>query len=113
MKILKVSNRLRSTRIDASHRAQIVAAFERSGLSAAAFVRQHGLNYTTFCSWRQRQRGAQTSPAFVQVEWAGPARVPAELVIELGGPARMRIHSEGQLALATRLLHHLNRTSAC
>jgi len=112
MKIINVSNRLRAARSDASHRAQIVAAFERSGLSATAFVRQHGLNYATFCRWRQWQREAQSSPGFVQVEWTAPA-APAELVLELGGQARMRLHSEGQLALATRLLHHLNRTGAC
>ena len=112
MKIINVTNRLRSARTDASQRAKILAAFESSGLSAGAFVRQHGLNYTTFCNWRQRQRAAKTLPAFVQVEWTAPA-APEELVIELGGPARIRIHSEDQLALATRLLHHLNRPGAC
>ena len=83
MKTINGSRRLRSARIDAAHRAQIVSAFENGGLSAAAFVRQHGLNYTTFYSWRQRQRKVKSLPAFVQVEVAAPA-ARVELVIELG-----------------------------
>ena len=112
MKTINGSRRLRSARTDAAHRTQIVAAFERSGLSATAFARQHGLNYTTFCNWRQRQREVKSVPAFVQVEVTAPI-APVELVIELGTQARMRIHSESQLALATHLLHRLNLTGAC
>ncbi len=112
MKTINGSRRLRSARIDAAHRAQIVSAFENSGLSAAAFVRQHGLNYTTFYSWRQRQRKVKSLPAFVQVEVAAPA-APVELVIELGPQARMRLHSESQLVLATQLIHHLNGVGSC
>ena len=33
------------TRVDAQRRAQLLAAFDRSGLSAAAFARRQGLNY--------------------------------------------------------------------
>src|SRR5438093_13333782 len=70
----------------AARRAQVLRAFERSGLSAAAFARQYKLNYTTFCGWRYQAK-AQAPPAFVQVEL--PAASPApELVIELGAQAR-------------------------
>ena len=100
MKTINGSRRLRSARIDAAQRAQIVSAFENSGLSAAAFVRLHGLNCTTFSGWRQRQRKVKSLPAFVQVEVAAPAAA-VELVIELGAQARMRLHSESQLVLAT------------
>ncbi len=78
MKTNNGSRRLRSARTDAAHRTQIVAAFERSGLSATAFARQQGLNYTTFCNWRQRQREAKSVPAFVQVEVTAPI-APVEL----------------------------------
>lgn len=67
--------RTRSPRTDAAQRAQVLVAFDRSGLSAAAFARQQGLNYTTFCGWRQRRAKANPSPAFVQVELA-PAPTP-------------------------------------
>lgn len=79
---MKIS-RPRARRTDAAQRAELLAAFERSELSAAAFVRQHQINYTTFCGWRQRRAKAKSLPAFVQVELA-PAAAPAELVIEVG-----------------------------
>jgi hypothetical protein len=81
-------------------------------LSAAAFARQQGLNYTTFCGWRHRRAKAKASPGFVQVELAS-APAPGELVIELNGRARMRISSAGQIGLAARLLQALNTTSSC
>ncbi len=80
MKTINGSRRLRSARTDAAHRTQIVAAFERSGLSATAFARQQRLKYTTFCHWRQRQREAKSVPAFVRVEGrAAHAQQPARL----------------------------------
>jgi hypothetical protein len=102
--------RLRRTR--AGRRAQLLAAFDRSGLSAAAFARQQSLNYTTFCGWRHRRAKAKTSSGLVQVELASvPA--PAEMVIELPARARMRINSAGQIELAARLLQALNATTSC
>lgn len=71
----------RRQRTTAVERAQILATFERSGMSAAAFARQHGLHYSTFCAWRRQQ--APISPAFVQIELAPPS-APVELVVELG-----------------------------
>ena len=112
MKTINGSRRLRSVRIDAAHRAQIVSGFENIGLSAAAFVRQHGLNYSTFSGWRQRQRKVKSLPTFVQVEVAAPA-APVELVIELGAQARMRLHSGSQFVLATHLIQHLNGVGSC
>lgn len=103
--------RTRSLRSDAAQRGQVLAAFDRSGLSAAAFARQQGLNYTTFCGWRQRRAKPNPSPAFVQVE-VTPAPAPVELVIELG-QARMRIGCPAQIALAAELLQHLNAARPC
>jgi len=99
-------------RTSAERRSQLLAAFDRSGLSAAAFARQQGLNYTTFCGWRHRRAETHPAPAFVQVELPS-APVPAELVIELAAPARMRITSDRQIELAARLLQALNIPSAC
>src|ERR1035437_6993281 len=75
---------------DAAQRAKLLVAFARSGLSAAAFARHHGLHYTTFCNWRQRQGQAKPSPDFVQVELPPPC-ARAELVIDLGAGARLRL----------------------
>jgi transposase-like protein len=113
MKSLAVSPRRRARRTDAAQRAQVLAAFERSGLSASAFARQQGLHYTTFCGWRQRQAEAGPSPAgFVQVQLVEPEAV-GELVIELGAAARLRLTRLAQLPLAARLLQALNAPSPC
>jgi hypothetical protein len=112
MKTSNGSSRRRLRRTRADRRAQLLAAFDRSGLSAAAFARQQGLNYTTFCGWRHRR--AKTNPAsgFVQVELVS-APTPAELVIELSARSRMRIASASQIKLAARLLQALNATTSC
>lgn len=112
MKIKQVSPHGRSSRTDAAHRAQLLAAFDHSGLSAAAFTRQHGLNYTTFCGWRAQRAKTRTAPEFVQVEVAAPTP-PVELVIEVGPQTRLRVHSESQIALAAQLIHRLNAPAAC
>ena len=104
--------RYRRGRTDAAQREQLLAAFERSGLSAAEFARQQGLNYTTFCGWRQRRDKTPTSPAFVQVELAAPV-APVELLIEVGALARLRLQSEDQITLAAKLLQHLNAVRPC
>ena len=112
VKISNGSSRRGWRRTSATRRTQLLAAFDRSGLSAAAFARQHGIHYTTFCNWRQRRATVKPSPAFVPVELAS-VPVPAELVIELSAHARMRLTSAGQIELAARLLQALNAPSAC
>ena len=111
MKRNGVFPRRRAARSDAAQRAQLLAAFDRSGLSAANFARQHGVHYTTFCGWWQRRDRTKASPAFVQVELASPAP-PSELVIEMGA-ARLRLVSVTQLPLAARLLQMLQEDRRC
>jgi len=111
MKTSKGFSRRRVRRTRADRRDQLLAAFDRSGLSAAAFARQQGLNYTTFCGWRHRRAKTKPSPGFVQVELPTPA--PAPLVIELGTPGRIRIESASQIELAARLLQALNAATPC
>jgi len=112
MKRSNGSARLRRPPTPSSRRTQLLAAFDRSGLSAAAFARQHGIGYTTFCGWRHRRAKPQPAPAFVQVELAKPT-APVELLIELGAHARLRLTSVGQIELAACLLHRLNTPAAC
>ena len=111
MKRNGVFSHRRAARTDAARRAQLLAAFDRSGLSAADFARQQGIHYTTFSGWRQRRDRATASPAFVQVELASPAP-PSELVIEMGA-ARLRVVSGAQLPLAARLLQILQEGQPC
>jgi hypothetical protein len=93
-------------------RAQLLAAFDGSGLSAAAFARQQGLGYTTFCGWRHRRAKPKPSPAFLEVEMPEPAAA-VELWIEVGAQARLRLTSVGQLELAARFLHRFNARASC
>ena len=112
---MKTSNgfvRSLRTRTSVTRRARLLAAFERSGLSGAAFARQHHLHYTTFCGWRPRQGQAAPPPGFVQVELPPPP-APAELVLELGTGVRVRITEEGQIELAARLLRVLSHATPC
>jgi transposase-like protein len=102
----------RRPRTSPRQRAQFLAAFERSGLSAAAFARQQGIGYSTFCGWRHRQARPHSSPVFVEVELSEPT-APAELCIELGAAARLRLSSAAQIDLAARLLHRLHALSPC
>ena len=99
-------------RATAQRRTQLLAAFARSGLSAAAFARRHGIGYTTFCGWRHRHTKTKPSPAFVQVELAEPT-APAELLIELGAHARLRLTSARQFELAAGLLRRFNAVTPC
>ena len=97
---------------DAKRRAQLLAEFDRSGLSSAAFARERDLNYTTFCGWRHRRAKAKQSPGFVQVELPAPT-LPVELVIDLGVSARMRLSANAQIELAARLLQRLSALASC
>jgi hypothetical protein len=112
---MKSSNgltRRRRRRTLANRRLELLAAFEDSGLSAAAFARQQGIGYTTFCGWRQRQTKAQPCPAFVEVEVSPPAAA-VEVWIELGAHARLRLTSAAQVELAAHLLHRFHALAAC
>lgn len=111
MKQNRVSPRRRAARTDGAQRAELLAAFDRSGLSAADFARQYGIHYTTFSGWRQRRDRTKASPGFVQVELDSPA-APSELVIEMG-TARLRLVSQAQLPLAARLLQILQEGQRC
>ncbi len=95
-----------------ARRRQLLAAFDRSRLSAAAFARRYDIGYTTFCGWRHRRAETQSPPSFVQVELATPT-APVELLVELGGHARLRLTSASQVELAVRLLHRLHAAAPC
>jgi transposase-like protein len=102
----------RRERLSAAQRLQVLAEFERSGLSAAAFARQQGIGYSTLCAWRQRQSKAEPTHGFLEVEVGAPS-TPGELWIELGPPVRLRLTSAAPIAWAAQLLHHLNALVAC
>ena len=110
---MKTANRFaHRSRTTLARRSRLLAKFDRSGLSAAVFARRHGVPYSTFCSWRQRQAKAKPAVGFVQVELPG-ADPPAGLVIELGPSARMHLTDAPSIALAVRLLQALSAPTPC
>ena len=109
MKSSNGSPRRQRKSIDPKRRAELLAAFERSQLTAASFARRHGIHYTTLYAWRRRTKA---SPEFVEVELPTPA-APVELTVELGAHARMRLTSADQVDLAVRLIRALNAPATC
>lgn len=102
--ILPLTTRQR-TATPAARRRQLLAEFDGSGLSAAAFAREHGISYTTFCAWRRRY-ATKPGLCFAEIELERPPS-PEPIVVELGQQARMRLNSVHQLELAARLLKQL------
>ena len=45
------SDRIGRTRYSAEYEAEVVAAFDGSGLSGPAFAKQCGIKYPTFAAW--------------------------------------------------------------
>lgn len=93
------------TKTSPRRRGQLLSAFKRSGLSAAAFARKHGIVYPTFCSWRRR-RPARPATGFVEMELVRPSSLEP-IVLELGERVRVRVSSKAQLELAAGLLKRM------
>lgn len=105
--------------IDSRQREALLDEFERSGVTAKAFARQHGIKYSTFTSWvrkRQRRRdgqGASQSISLAEVVVEGrpqPAWDPSSpLRIHLPGGAWVEFDGqEAQSRLLAQLLRSLN-----
>ncbi len=63
--ILKVDT-LQRVRMSKARKEALLDEFSRSGLSAAAFAKLHGLKYSTFAAWarkRRLQEGEAPAPA--------------------------------------------------
>jgi hypothetical protein len=118
-------------------REALVAEFERSGMSGAAFARWAGIKYPTFANWLQRRRregrasvgrsGAGTEKASGSlsnrsaVSWVeavveegstGKAQEGA-LVVHLGGGARMEVGHVAAARLAAVVLRELAEAKGC
>ena len=55
-------------RVTAERRAELMAAYESSGMTVAAFARSEGINYTTLAHWVMRAR--QAAPATPPIRFA-------------------------------------------
>jgi len=129
--ILKQDSRGR-VRVPKERRETLLAEFERSGMSGAAFARMAGIKYQTFANWRHQRRaaikeaeelapgvsapermdGAQPSVRLFEafVEHGRPSALSPGLAIELRAGARLVVETPTQLRLAAELLGLLAQT---
>ena len=96
-----------------SYKAEVVSAYERSGLSGQAFAEQCGVKYPTFAAWvaksRKRDReppGGNAGQRFLLAELSGPSPETA-LRVELPGGAVAHVASADQAGLLAALLKTL------
>lgn len=98
----------------AERRRQILAAFEKSGMSGVAFAAHIGVKYPTFAGWlrRSRLKGASSRPRrrprspvlFLEAKLP----TPVALEVELPGGVFLRLRDPAQAALAAELLRLLH-----
>ena len=102
---------MKKPRVSARKRECLLDEFERSGMSAAAFTRERGINYTTFHSWQRRLRAAKkpNSPKLVEVEMEPAPSGAVEL--RVGSLTRLDIRSPEQVRIAALLIRELEGAS--
>jgi transposase-like protein len=108
------SDRAGRTRYTKTYKSEVVAAYEQSGMTAAAFAQHCGIKYPTFASWLPKSKRSSQSndqshelaQPFVIAEFASP---PAADSIKLELPSGVIVHisSSSQLGLLADLLKTL------
>ncbi len=98
-----------------AQRGELLEAFDRSGLSAMAFSRQHGISYQTFIAWLRKRRHScdalpPGAPAFAEVMvQEAPPSPGAVLRIVLPCGTALEMVSRAALPLVAELLQTLRR----
>ena len=108
-------------RTPAERRAELLTAYQASGLTQSAFARREGIRYSTFCTWAQTERrsgGLPPAPAgrkrrrragaqavrFAEVRLSGlPASLPG-LEVRLPDGTLLRGGNAMELAALVRAL---------
>lgn len=88
-------------------RAELLAAFDTSGLTQRAFARREGINFHTFVAWLQRRRPAgivSPAPRFHELCLAPGVAQPAVLEVALPGGMIVRGSSVAAVAELVRAL---------
>ena len=117
-------------RVTDEHRQALLDKFQHSNMSGQAFARHHGIKYTTFADWRQKQRkqlacstsakSAQTSEALISslIEVTSSVTSPKSpngsqeahqdgLQIQLRDNLKMTLTNSSDVALAAQLIRQL------
>lgn len=83
--------------MDGKRRAELLAEYDRSGLTQKAFAKREGINVHTFVSWllQRRRSGRGAAVRFEEMPWAGLAATPSlEVVLPEGMTVRGRTAAE-------------------
>lgn len=115
--VLKTDSRGR-VQTPADQRNALMDAFEKSGMSGAAFAKLHGIRYTTFAGWRQRRNRRRKkepepidpAPFFEEVEFRSSRNDPVGLRVSLPGGASVCIEQADQFPMVAALLQYLERS---
>jgi len=124
--IIKVDTRGRM-QTKRERRAKLLEEFGRSGMSGQQFAQWAGIKYTTFASWRQKQRrelaavakepGTEQPVQWVEAvvgEGSSGAAKSTGLLIDLGRGFRLSVEGEAQARLAGLVLREvLQGTKPC
>jgi len=110
------SDRVGRTRYTKTYKVEVIAAYEQSGMSAAAFAEHCGVKYPTFASWITKgKRSASGNPhcesddtqQFIIAEF-GATRTDACLKLELPSGVIVHVSSSSQLGLLADVIKTLN-----
>ena len=107
------ADRTGRTRYTPEYKAEVLAAFEKSGMSGQAFAAHCGIKYPTFASWRAKARTSsdrevQSGPSFIVAEVSASLTAgKSALRVELPGGALAHIDGQKALPLLVALLKAL------
>jgi transposase-like protein len=78
-------------------REEVIAAYERSGMTQREFAQREGIKFHTFTGWLKRYRPQAGKPAFAEVRMAKPTP-RSELVVSLPSGLVVRGTEAAQMA---------------
>ena len=110
------SDRIGRTHYTPEYKAEVLAAFEKSGMSGQAFAAHCGIKYPTFASWRTKSRRpidsestGNSKPSFILAEvTASDGSSRSGLSVKLPGGAIASVHDEDGIRLLASLIEALN-----
>ena len=96
---------------------EILQNFHQSGLTAAGFAREWGLNYGTFTKWLSKERKKEHPVEFVEVTaHSGSSDKPAEpvkIACQFGHPSGWTISFENSLSTGELTRFFVELIKAC
>ena len=90
-----------------------IARWHSSGLSMAAYCREHEVNYAQLVWWRRRLQRDAASPPLTLIPVVAPAPSRCPLVIRLAGGVGIEVERGFDAALLSAVVRALQVTPAC